>query len=106
PGALPDSRDPAPPYARPSCSRAPPELAGRSVRWAGRRADVARDADRFRRRLRRLRLFCRRGLYENTGRRAAKHPPRSQRAAAGTDGPEPGAEPGAAALCSPRQRPA
>lgn len=90
---------------RPPCcpARASPLAPG--VRWAGRRADVARDAGRFRRRLRRLRLACHWGLYENAGRRAARSPPFFQRAAAGAADAEPGCCGTAQSLPAPRPEP-
>lgn len=95
--------------ARPLSVRAPPPSsrparcpAGPSVRWAGRRADVARDAGRFlRRRCCRLCLACQPGFYENTRRRAARDPRCVRRAAAGPAC----AEPGGAALPAPCRLP-
>lgn len=83
-----------------ACAR---EQAGPSVRWAGRRADVARDAGRFLRCRcrRRLCLACHPGLYENTRRRAARSPPRVHRPAACTACAGPGGE----VLPTPRQLP-
>lgn len=75
PGVLPPSLPsrPALPWRRPSPTRTRTRPAGArepavpAVSWAGHRADVARDAGRFRSRLRRLRLSCHPGLYENSG---------------------------------------
>lgn len=95
---------PAPPRVcvvvggRPSLTRT--RLAGarepavRGVSWAGRRADVAPGCGQVRSRLRRHRLSCHRGLYENTGRRAARDPLPCGPGAAGAE-----------AERSPRQRP-
>lgn len=72
---------PSPTRTRPAGAREP---AVRAVSWAGRRADVARDAGRFRSRLRRLRLSCHPGLYENSGPRVADD---GRRAAGGEEPP-------------------
>lgn len=70
----------SPTRTRPAGARKP---AVRALSWAGLRADVAWDAGRFRSRLRRLRLSCHPGLYENGGPRAAD----GGRRAAGGEGP-------------------